>query len=307
MDEMNDKEDFDSMEWKLFELLEGNLSVREETALMAQIEADHELKEEWELMKATIVPKPALVFSSKDKLKKPGKKIIPLWTFMNQEVVKYAAAIIGFALIAYPIWKFADPQNSTDSLVNTFQESISEPKNISPNTLNTDEVQEHHQQKELETARISESHKEGSKVIVNPHKEVIPDVLFIVEKERIKIRKSQRHQDTVLDSNASLEDLQIILASAHPNSNVSFPESSEEINKVIPVNAGISYPVETYVAQNDYRGIRNSLNTALFAMGAPVRNTKVRFKRAGKENKPVIQIAYLGENYQAMAMLELKR
>jgi len=312
MDNMENAEDFDSMEWKLFELLEGNLNEVDKAQLLKEIANNPVLQQEWDLMQATVVAKPNLVFPGKDKLFRPEKKVIPLWSLSSQPVLRYAAILIGFALIAYPIYKWSTPSNSVDSLVNTVEESLLDspsiewkesPKNeLMPSTdvIVSGELEERVEEV-LANAKTDKSDFSSEKN--RPIERVAQN--FIEEDEAHNIKEVVVIEDLAkpkyrVESIASIESLSSNFSQLYERIAT---EYSVDVVEARPINQ----PQEMDYKESDYKGIRNTFNNTLYAMGAPLRNTKVMFKRTPEDNKPAIQIAYLGDKYQAMAMLELKR
>lgn len=91
----------DNYEMHMFDLLEGNLSEREELHLMEQIEADEFLFREWKLFKSTIlIADQDVVYTNKESLLKEERAlVVPMYT----RWVAVAASVCIFAA-AWVLW-----------------------------------------------------------------------------------------------------------------------------------------------------------------------------------------------------------
>lgn len=86
---------------------EGDLDVAQRKALTGLIATDATLQREERLVKAARITKEAVVFPAKDKLKKPGGRVVPLWSF-GAPLVRYAAAACLLLLLGMAWWTSRD-------------------------------------------------------------------------------------------------------------------------------------------------------------------------------------------------------
>jgi hypothetical protein len=86
---------------------EGDLDVAQRKALSGLIATDATLQREERLVKAARITNDAVVFAAKDKLKKPGGRVVPLWSF-GAPLVRYAAAACLLLLLGMAWWTLRD-------------------------------------------------------------------------------------------------------------------------------------------------------------------------------------------------------
>ncbi|MCB9262786.1 MAG: hypothetical protein H6607_10465 [Flavobacteriales bacterium] len=116
-----------NIEWKLFELLENELSEAEELEILSAIEADEELACMWQDMQATKLTPPNIVYNNKESLLKRETKLI---AFAGFGWMKYAAAVV-IMVLSYPLWKsYISDKETSSALLNseTPNEKVDEQK-----------------------------------------------------------------------------------------------------------------------------------------------------------------------------------
>lgn len=106
------KEVSEEMQFRIFDLLEGNLSEKESVSLMNEIEKSEALKREFELMARTYLPKDeTIIFPGKERLlKKGGMRVL-------FAPMRYAAALFVVLLTGWILWQ-QDESSETRSFEN---------------------------------------------------------------------------------------------------------------------------------------------------------------------------------------------
>ena len=92
----------EALEMVFFDLLEGNLSKEESAKWLKKIEADAQLKMEWEAWQNAILPADAIVFEEKEllyKIPQKSRKIIPFYWYAAAAVLVPAPFEHGFLII----------------------------------------------------------------------------------------------------------------------------------------------------------------------------------------------------------------
>lgn len=289
------------IDWKLFELLEGELSAEEEAQLLAEIESDKELQEEWEGMQRAVAPVPQMSFPNKSALLKKERKIIPLWSFLSAAPVKVAAAAIIILFIAYPIWKFNTPQQGTGSLVDAVEAPVT--NDIIPESspeegsLVSDEDLEQVTEKEAKSLFANDTAPRINQTPVNNQPQ---DQIRVVSEDVSAEREQMRNDKESVDLRVSPIDAPVRFASVQSRSEAPmrlYQTESRELDR--------KAERAMYDQYDDYNGVRPMIDKGLYALGAPFRNTVVKVNRTDYE-KPTLIMAYVGQRYQAMVMLELK-
>lgn len=289
------------IDWKLFELLEGELSAEEEAQLLAEIESNKELQEEWEGMQRAVAPVPQMSFPNKSALLKKERKIIPLWSFLSAAPFKVAAAAIIVLFIAYPIWKFGTPQQGTGSLVDAVEEPVTNdvlPESFEnrPSLVNDENI-ENTSDNEAESIFTTET---APTINQSPENNNPQDLIQVATEDVTKERELMRNDEESLDLRVSPIDAPVRFASAHSRS-----EAPMRLYKTESRELDREAERAMYNQFDDYNGVRPMIDKGLYALSTPFRNTVVKVNRTDYE-KPTLIMAYVGQRYQAMAMLELK-
>ena len=289
------------IDWKLFELLEGELSAEEEAQLLAEIESDEELQAEWEGMQRAVAPTPQMSFPNKSALLRKERKIIPLWSFLSATPVRVAAAATIILFIAYPIWKFSTPQQGTGSLVDAIETPV------------TDEVMPQNDQNDASLVADTEVQNTTDQVeetivpqesapIINqtPNYNYPSDQIQVVSDDVTEDPEMITNDEELMDLRVAPISAPVRFASSQSRS-----EAPMRLYKTESRQLDRRAERAMYDQYDDYNGIRPMIDKGLYALGTPFRNTVVKVNRTDYEKSTLI-MAYVGQRYQAMAMLELK-
>jgi len=293
----NMHEQNDDMDWKLFQLLEGDLSSEEASNLLDQIESDDQLKEDWEAMQNTTLSAPQMQFPDKSRLLRKEKKIIPLFPFLSSGPAKVAAAVGIALLVAYPIWKWGIPSKATGSLVNALPTDQQQTTNPNQQEGLLADPQEFEKSQDLESPLVEE----------NRDNSVLID---LVEATHAKDPEQVAMGEESISVPQYKTDFPIELKVHNPSIIFGQKQSKpSDLPAALAVQQerklDLESEMELLVQNDEYQGLRPMIDKGLYALGAPFRNTVITLDKK-EDQKPTLIMAYVGQKYQAMAMLELK-
>jgi hypothetical protein len=272
-------------DWELFELLEGNLTAQEEEAILARIEEDSHLADEWALLQSTVLETPKMIFPNKSSLKKEAGVVVVPFFVKHKTLLFSIAASLVLLLAAYPIFNLLDSNSSTtvaSALIDADQEN-SEPIDSETSDLH-----------------INEPLNTPAEVIADAVAEPIP------AKNNIKIKSAKRAVGIEHPSNnayvSSFPDLDLT------SRDIQFSMINDFQKVTLPYAYAAQMDPSLFrtIEEDNYKGIRHAFNAGLYALTDPFRNTKISYGRTMIDNKPSLQVAYNGKNRQALAMLQLK-
>lgn len=291
------KQDID---WKLFELMEGELSAEDEAQLLKQIESDDELRESWEKMQLAVAPVPGMTFPDKSKLRKKEHRIVPILSFMTATPMKVAAAVIIVLLASYPVWKFTSPDQGTGSIIDAVDTTTpsARSEHLAEKTIRTPESGF-----EVEDQVASEGMlpKEQNPPINNNIHEFSLQQPVHVAADQVD---REEQPNTAELPNADLR-VSPISAPVHFVSSNHAGEAPKRLYRTDSRDLDLKAERAMFNQYDDYNGIRPMIDKSLYALGTPFRNTVIKVDRSQTE-RPTLIMAYVGQRYQAMAMLELK-
>jgi hypothetical protein len=285
----------EDMEWKLFELLEGELSVSEEAEILAQMEEDESLEEEWALLQSTRLTAPEVSYTNKKSLLKKETTVL---AFTGMKWLKYAA-ILAVVAGTYPLWKTAIFSDDVEGLVGSASEIV-EPNHVAK-TIEPEPTADIPQE-EIQSSEVAESIT-PQRVDVEPVREYSapqnnPDPL-------------SRHSHTGLVK--TLQPLGYVIVPAKSEVNNLTVQREYAAQDFVPVQFSPEWFAQMDVGdvtaeeENNtlkYRGIRPALNSGLAWIASPFRNSKVSVKPV-PGNFKALQFTYSNSQYEATAMVSL--
>lgn len=279
MKEQNDKD------WKLFSLLEGELSDKEAEALLSEIDLDDELSEEWALMQQTqLQPDTNTVYAHKSKLKKRSTTIIGLLPFTWQQAVAAAAVIT----LAIPVWKYLqsnpdiDPTSISGSIenVDSTNPEANGPSNIESPVI--EQVEASTKQKEPQSTDFTTPN-------VNYTSSATSTKTIVADAGQMQPKPNQTIEvPLVYPETNSLEAIHI-----------ERPGLPKQVRSLAWIE-----PTFDQMPSRSYRGVRPLLNSTWAGILKPFRNSKLQLEPV--EKSPAFKIVYKSDKYYATAMLSLK-
>ncbi len=295
----------DNYELVMFDLLEGNLSERDELLVMEQIEGDEFLFREWKLFKSTIlIADKEVNYNGKESLlKKESVTVVPMFA---KWIAVAASICILVAVIVF--WPQDKPTEITDNgkIIEVPLEEV------------TPEIQE-----PVVDELLVQSEVENPSVIPNVNKETrrpkvtekqssiksVSAILAIKEAiqnmdekqlsnhyEEIKANKleviANQEKESISERVPSIKDNKIepILLD-EPEVKIAF-ESPMELNS--------KQKVKLFVTNNSPRRIKEKANAFI----AKVSNPKIRLKPNFKSKRPSLEIELETAGYQAIASIQ---
>lgn len=290
----NKKDSFESgetqgMDWKLFEMAEGNLTEAEAIELMNAIDNDQGLAEEFEVMKLSGLVPETIVYPHKDKLMMKETPVIMLnwwWQYRN-----LAASIVAILLLALPLYIFlqqgAQPELSSGAMV----ESVTAPSADTKKGL-----QESPGDAGITNARITD---EAATINYSKigHTQTITTPYHTSRHKGLD--KSDQH--------IALSETPDMVSGLNPKSTINLARKAlNPANEMVEVdNRGLQRPLIVIKNNPEYQGIRATMNHAMATLIEPVRNTNIKVRNLKQKGDPGLQIEVSTEQYYAVAQVHL--
>ncbi|MDB9881524.1 hypothetical protein N8368_04845 [Bacteroidia bacterium] len=295
----------DNYELVMFDLLEGNLSERDELLVMEQIEGDESLFREWKLVKSTILiaDKEVTYYGKESLLKRELVTVVPMFT-------KWMAVAASICILAAVIvfW----PQDKPTEIADTGKKIEVPLEKVTPD-IQEPLVDDFLVQVEVENPQVTPN---VNKVIRRPNvvekQSSIKDVAAILAiKEAIQNideKQLSKHYEEI-----QANKLEVI--ANQEKEIISEREPSIEDNKIEPilldepeVKIVFEYPMELnskqkvklFVTNNSPRRIKEKAITFI----AKVSNPKIRLKPNFKSKRPSLEIELETAGYQATASIQ---
>lgn len=284
---MKERNDID---WKLFELLENDLSPEEEAEILAKIEAEDGLADEWNLVQQTRLVPPDVTYKGKKGLL---KKETVFLEFANLSWLKYAA-VIAIVAISYPLWKSYIQDNASEMAgavksIENGEDDNSEVAEIGSGEVSTDKPT--NETKEVTTpktvARSNGYSAPGTEPGGSPNdkKEQVNDD---------ENRDEYQWTPLVLQPKGYA---QLVNESTRYSAGSVLNTTAYEINDLM------------YDGHDDYgsgyaMGLRPIIDGSISWMLSPFQNSKLRIHRV--QDNRMLEIEYKSIQYHAVAMVNLK-
>lgn len=275
----------ENMDWKLFELMENDLSPEEEVEILKAIEEDNALENDWELLQHTRLVAPEVAYSNKESLRKKETKLI---AFTGLSWMKYAA---GIALVigSYPLWKAFLPSDDAEGLGSSMVKSVEKETPV-------EEVQPI----ELEVEVKSEEQLAEEAPAPTPNTDynyvATPTIADEMDDTTIQVSNEPEYTSPVID-----------IANVEPVADYDLREDVESTPKLTPgeMDYASLYKASEETEKLGYNGVRPAINQSLAWLASPFRNSKVKIKPV-EDKKGTLQIEFNTKQYSAVAMLSLK-
>jgi len=295
----------EDMEWKLFELLEDELSASEEADILAQMENDEALEEEWSLLQSTKLTAPEVTYANKKSLLKKETTVL---AFAGVKWLRYAA-ILAVVAGSYPLWKTVIFSNDVDGLVGTASEIVD--PNHTTKTIEPGETVEMPAD-ELQTPGAIEtvaSASDKTPLKTNASKQEVAEAGQSSGSNPSKLDKHKKPELIMYVRRAP----EYVFVSPRTDVNGLVEASERKPQLSVPVHfspewfAQMDVVDDMYEQENnasDYRGIRPALNSGLAWIISPFKNSKVSVKPV-PGNFKALQFTYSNSQYEATAMVSL--
>ncbi|MBO6517196.1 MAG: hypothetical protein JJ975_11660 [Bacteroidia bacterium] len=289
---MTERED---MDWRLFEMLENELSEAEEAELLAELESNGALEDDWKLLQQTKLVAPEVTYQNKKSLLKKETKLI---AFAGFSWMKYAAAAVVL-VASYPLWK--DVIMSDD--VNHIGSMAEEVMEVEPHQSESEQIPEMVVPVEEEVAITDENHTSDATEIVQEPRKVsdknneLPLPAPYVEEHIAEESQPKRYAQEALAS-----------VDAQGIHGIAVPTSSLPTLEYGAMNCADLYKtahIEEETLVNKYKGIRPAVNGGLAWLSSPFRNSKLKIKPVD-DTRGALKIEFTSKQYYATAMLSLK-
>lgn len=275
-----------NMDWRMFELLENDLSAEEAEQLLSEIELDSDLEAEWSLMQQTKLEAEPVVFQNKRSLKKKETTLLA-FSFTSWQKVASIAAVLA---LSFPLWKGIllneDVSHQIPGAISAIEHKDNKLEKAQPEVLQpevTPEVAEQPATQEVLPETPSYV-KVNTPVVENPgsnkqvqQDEVIPPNTQPIEVEIPEINPKNNY---------------VVLASAD---DIAMPEKAK--------NVAQSMVVPGEEEKKGFQGIRPTINIGLALLSAPFNNSKIKI---GPLKDRKIEIEYSSDQYFATAMVSLR-
>ncbi|MFT5725673.1 MAG: hypothetical protein ACI9JN_002800 [Bacteroidia bacterium] len=267
------------MDWELFELLEGELTAKEESALKGTIESDTTLESEWGLMQMTQLEAPTVTYKRKQQLVKKETILIAFSAVQWRRV----AAIAAILALCYPIWQVLLPSgNSVERIAGSATELIT------PGAVETKEA----------PSQIESHPKVAVATIAAPKEdEIVPKLKkrsinqkVFVKQEAQPQQVQERYEMVFIEPINTAINLQVTATAlnALPMANVSY-----NMADLLPKDEGVK----------SYNGIRGTMNAGIALLVSPFRDARIKLEPTDKKT---LKILYSSTQYNATAMVRLK-
>jgi Tfp pilus assembly protein PilE len=280
-------------DWALFDLMEGNLSKKEEEALMQLIEKDPSLKNEFEELKLTKMPIEHIEFTNKSSLLKDEPTRIVMFSSWRKPL-SIAASVAAILLISIPVYQqFINAPNgdASSSLVGITQEQEKHEEEQSHQAQNT--------QSELPIT-VAQTIPDQQHHNIEHHKEAYPKQIAVV---------NNVSNDPIKEDNLDtfpMEDVPVIARITPKNNEPIFTFASNSPVNSIPSTKALPVANNLEASRFNYSGLRGSLNQGLAMVAAPFRNTHIKIKNNKDKENPGLQIEVMTDQYYAVAMVNLR-
>ncbi len=284
---MKEREDID---WRLFELFENDLSEAEEAKILAEIENNDALEEDWKLLQQTKLVAPEISYANKKTLLKKDTRVL---AFTNLTWLKYAAAVI-IVVAAYPIWKGYFAKEDINHIATSAGEVI---ENIDP--------------------KATEGIEESTPIVIEESVPVRTQEIVRITEQDVRKEKRSIHKIIPLDtSNAlPLNQPQLGIRPTEVLVSVGAKERytiKSESNVLPNLNIRSVDYASLYQLEDEqkplvkkYKGIRPAVNGGLAWLSSPFKNSKIKIKPV-KDKRGALRIVFTSKQYYATAMVSLK-
>ena len=271
-----------NMDWKMFELLENDLSAEEAEQLLAEIELDSDLEAEWSLLQQTKLESEPIVYSYKKRLKKKETTLLA-FSFNSWQKVASIAAVLA---LSFPLWKGVllreDLGQQIPGAIIGLEHSDNQ--EVGPNVdISVPELVVAPETKESESNVTNTAHVAQ---VPNQEKQV-KQVLKIEEEIPTKVN----------DTEIVVPEMEVInyYKSLAMDENFVHPKLAKKVAQSLIVSDDIE--------KKKFQGIRPTINIGLALLTAPFNNSKIKI---GPLKDRKLEIQYRSDQYLATAMVSLK-
>jgi hypothetical protein len=262
------------MDWELFELLEGELSAKEESEILDIISSDDQISSEWDFMQMTQLSTPDISYSRKQQLVKKDTGLVAFSSFQWRRVISVAAVLA----LCFPLWKLI--LKSTDSAENMIGSAN---EIITPKSSNEIDSRPNLGDHPL-TASASLEGPTQSKT------------------ERIPYQMRPKIEPTKPTDDERKAELVSIL----PARIITDIQAQNEALPNLP-KARVRYNMASLLPLDEdrksFKGIRPTFDAGLAKISSPFRDSRLRLQPSEKNT---ITILYSSNQYHASAMVSLK-
>jgi hypothetical protein len=297
----------DNYELLMFDLLEGNLSEKDELLVMKQIEEDEFFFREWKLFKSTVlVADKDVVFSGKSSLLKDESPVAVVPMFRRWMVVAASVCILAAAVVLWPSSEIERPVADIEIEVPTKVDPVLKTPEVLEDVLVVEDVEPTNNSEQLvkpETnkvqdrfERIDPQYKASKEIFVSIPKDEttikdVPQVKEIPAFDKIPVKT------VVLDKDNTNGNKEPKLDEIEPETPVNVIAS---VDPPTVVNKTKSQKVLDFVTKTPPRRIKEK------AIGiiALVSNPRIKFKPNFKGKKPSLDIELETTGYQAVASIQ---
>jgi len=310
----------DNYELVMFDLLEGNLSEKDELLVMDQIEGDEFLFREWKLFKSTIlIADKEVTYNRKSSLlKKETVAVLPMYT--KWLAIAASVCILAVAIVFWP--KTENPtlvdndkaietnleetmplvESVVDEKTELVVEQNDEIRNTTSTRYKTNEVAPQNYvssvSKEFETAEGYQT-KEQENLAQAEMQKRIDNARKSIDKKLLDIHNSNKIQAELLatkDENVENKQEEIVERIKEP---ILLEKPSQEA-VVAEVPKTRNQKILDFVTNKPIERI----TTTTAAILVKVRNPKLKMKPSFKNKRPSLDIEFESEGYQAIASLQ---